>query len=394
VREHRSFSVRAPFAEDEERTAHVAPAFPWLVGHLGRVVPEARLGGWVRWIQVALGTLTAGLYFLFARRAFRSPLVALLAGLLTAADPFAIVSTATLDDGTLAAFALAGCLFLGGYAGERGGALTCLVFGLVLGSLGLVRAGFLPFAFVGLVWFLIRSRSLPSSWLCGLLAFLGFLTALAPWAVRNYQVMGEPVPVVTSTYYHLWVGNNPEATGGPVTPEMLENAPVEKLRDAKNQQARYSMLAKDVTAEVRARPVSTMRRRLYAFLAFFVGDSWLRDGTLAEWTGPQDEEPTYPAWLPRNYQGVLQGALLGMLALALLGWRWSYAWRWESMPAMLAMVWVPLPYVLGHAEALSGARLPLDGLLMCYAAFALVGLVPGVNLPLLEPQEAAKAKEE
>ena len=37
VRDHRSFSVRAPFAEEEERTAHVAPAFPWLVGHLARV---------------------------------------------------------------------------------------------------------------------------------------------------------------------------------------------------------------------------------------------------------------------------------------------------------------------------------------------------------------------
>jgi len=252
----------------------------------------------------------------------------------------------------------------------------------------------LPFAFVGLMWFLIRSRALPSSWLCGLLSFLGFLTALAPWAVRNYQVMGEPVPVVSSTYLHLWIGNNPEATGGPATPEMLEGAPAEKLRDAKNQQARYSMLAKDVSAEIRARPVTTMRRRMHAFLAFFVGDRWLRDGTLAEWAAPEDEEPTYPAWLPRNYQGALQGALLGMLALALLGWRWSYGWRWESMPAMLAMVWVPLPYVLGHAEALSGARLPLDGLLMCYAAFALVGMIPGFNAGLLDPQEAAKAPEE
>src|SRR5262245_55244146 len=80
VREHRSFSSHAPFAEGEERTAHVAPAYPWLVGHLGRVVPEGRVNGWVRWIQMALGTLTAGLYFFFARRAFRSLLVGLLAG--------------------------------------------------------------------------------------------------------------------------------------------------------------------------------------------------------------------------------------------------------------------------------------------------------------------------
>jgi hypothetical protein len=44
------------------------------------------------------------------------------------------------------------------------------------------------------------------------------------------------------------------------------------------------------------------------------------------------------------------------------------------------MFFVPLPYILTHAEALSGARLPLDGVLMCYAAFVLAALVPGNTL--------------
>lgn len=387
VREHRSFSARAPFAEGEEPTAHVAPGFPWLVGQLGFLVGEDRLFVTVRWAQAALGAATAGLYFLFARRAFRSLIVGLLAGLLTAAHPFWIVSNAALDDGTLAAFALGACLLLGAVAGERGGALTCLAFGLALGAMGLVRAGFLPFAFAGLIWFLIRSRALSSPGLCGVLALLGFVTSLAPWAVRNYQAVGEPVPVVTSTWLHLWIGNNPEATGGPATPAMLQQAPVERMKEAKNQQARYAVLARDAADEVRARPAETFRRRTYAAIAFFVGDDWLRDGTLAEWTGSEGNEESYPAWLPRLYPAAFQGVLLGMLALALLGWRWSFAHRWESMPAMLAMVWVPLPYVLGHAEALSGPRLPLDGLLLCYAAYALVGLVPGLA-GLLEPPEA------
>ena len=46
------------------------------------------------------------------------------------------------------------------------------------------------------------------------------------------------------------------------------------------------------------------------------------------------------------------------------------------MPLSLAAIWIPLPYVLGHAEALSGPRLPLDGVLLCYAAFALACLLP------------------
>jgi hypothetical protein len=62
--------------------------------------------------------------------------------------------------------------------------------------------------------------------------------------------------------------------------------------------------------------------------------------------------------------------VLGMLLLSLPGWRWSYGWRKESMPASLAVVWVPLPYILSHAEFLAGPQLPLDGVLLCYAADA------------------------
>jgi hypothetical protein len=52
------------------------------------------------------------------------------------------------------------------------------------------------------------------------------------------------------------------------------------------------------------------------------------------------------------------------------------------MPSSLALIWIPLPYVLSHAEALQGPRLPLDGILLCYAAFAIVYVIPplGANL--------------
>jgi hypothetical protein len=80
----------------------------------------------------------------------------------------------------------------------------------------------------------------------------------------------------------------------------------------------------------------------------------------------------------------LQIALLAMLLLSFLGWRWSYGWRHESMPAALAMVWVSLPYLLSHAERLSGPRLPLDGVLLTYAAFALACCLPGMGRDLLD----------
>src|SRR5438874_941091 len=83
-----------------------------------------------------------------------------------------------------------------------------------------------------------------------------------------------------------------------------------------------------------------------------------------------------PDWLAGSYPALLFGSLLGMLALGLLGWRWTYGWGSEAMPSSLALIWVPLPYVLTHAEALQGPRLPLDGILLCYAAFAIVYLIP------------------
>jgi hypothetical protein len=384
IKEYLWFGVQAPFAPGEEQTAHVSPGYPWLVGLLARYIPGDQLDNTVRWAQLGLGTLTAGFYFLFARRAFRSLLVGLLAGLFAAINPFSIVDTATIDDGVLASFALAGCLLLGGRSGEKGGPLGSLLFGLALAGLALVRAALLPFSFVALVWFLLRSRSLAGGWLAALLAFFGFLIGLAPWTVRNYQVFQEPVPLVSSAYLHLWAGNNPLATGGPLDPKMLDRVAGAELRGIANQPARYGRLGPIVVEEVRDHPVKTLQRRERALLGFFLGDRGLANYTLAERTGAGQ----MPEWLDHYYPGAFQAALLAMLVFGFLGWRWSYGWRWESAPAAVAMIWVPLPYILSHSEGLSGLRLPLDGVLLMFAAFAVVALVPGLNGNLLNPTDA------
>ena len=257
VREKGWFGSKAPFATEEEATAHVSPGYPWLVGLLGRAVSgDNKLDSTVRWSQAVLGSLTAGLYFFFARRAFRSRTVGLLAGLFTALYPFWIIETATIDDGTLATFALAGCLFLGGQAGEKGGALLSLLFGLALAGLALVRAAFLPFSFVAVIWFLLRSRTLPRGWLCALLAFLGFANGLAPWTVRNIQIFHEPVPIVSSAWLHLWIGNNPEATGGPATEKTWQSDSVKELFEEKKRPRNRFASRNDTPSCSRKRPRS------------------------------------------------------------------------------------------------------------------------------------------
>jgi hypothetical protein len=377
LKEHTWFGTLAPFADREEQTAHVAPALPWLLGGLAKVVPDDRFASTVRWLNAGLGAVTAVLYFLFARRAFRSLAVATAAGLFCAVHPFWVVNTGVFDDGALAACVLGLAVLLGARAAGTGGPFASLLYGLSLAGLALVRATMLPFAFVALIWFLFRSRSMPRGWLCGLLAFLGFANGLAPWTVRNLQVFGEPLPVVDSMYLHLWIGNNPAATGGTTTPAMADALPVAKLRDDKGrplrQPDRYAALAGAVVDEVREHPVETVRRRIMAGLYFVFGEDLFSTGRLAE--------GEVPFWLRMS----LFAAMFLVPLLAVLGWRWSYAWRKESMPLSLALLWVPLPYLLSHAEALSGPRLPLDGVLLTYAAFALCCLLPGIGWKLREP---------
>jgi 4-amino-4-deoxy-L-arabinose transferase-like glycosyltransferase len=359
------FAVPSSLDGQDKDIATVSPGYPVLTAAVGTLVDDATRPSAMRWLQCGLGTLTAGLYFLFARRAFRSLLAAIFAGLLCAVHPFWILDTAALADGTTATFLLALALFLGGRAGQTSGPGSSFLYGLALAALALVRAALLPFAFVALAWFLLRSRTLARGWLAALLAFLGFVNGLAPWTVRNWQLFGQPLPIVDSAYYHLWSGNKPRESKG-----AEETASI----DSPSREGHY---ANEILREMRDHPAETVHRRLQAGLYFVFGERWFTTRRFADLVGSQEDLPT---WLAESYPVALEGTLLVLVVLGLLGWRWTYGWRSSAMPSSLAMIWIPLPYLLSHAEALSGSRLPLDGVLLCYVAFVLACLFPGRGL--------------
>jgi hypothetical protein len=186
--------------------------------------------------------------------------------------------------------------------------------------------------------------------------------------VRNYQTFHDVIPVVDSAWFHLWMGNNPAATGAEMdriaVQLALSKERLEQLRQEPAENRRYQMLAEDVQQFVRDHPDQAVKNRIKAGVYFWLGEK----------TSDQ-----VPGWFGENFHLIVNGTLLGMLLLALFGWRWTYPWRMQAGLATLALVFVPLPYIVSHAESLWGPRLPLDGLLMCYAAFALVFMVPGLG---------------
>jgi 4-amino-4-deoxy-L-arabinose transferase-like glycosyltransferase len=386
LREGSWFGSPAPLADLEERTAHVAPAYPWLIAWLAGWQSDPNLTTQtVRWAQAVLGVLTALLYFLFARLLFGSSIIGLLAGLLTAIHPFWIINTAEIQDGTLTSFLLAGCLFLGTAASQRGRPGASLIFGVGLAGLALVRAAMLPYTFVACLWFLVRCRTLPRGWLCALLASLGFANGLTPWLVRNFYDFGDVVPITSSMYVHLWMGNNDLARGGPEDDKALRSSlPAQRLqalRSEANQARRYGMLGEDVVVSVQADPAGTLDKRLRSAMCFLFGQTWFKQDTLSRDNG----SIAMPVWLAEKGPLALRISLITMLVLGPLGWRWSYGRKREANLASLAVLWIPLPYILGHAEHFAGPRLPLDGVLLCFTAFALGWMLPPVARVVLPP---------
>lgn len=389
LREHRWFGGLAPLADREEQTAHVAPGFFYLAAAVGS---DANL----RRLQALLSIGSVVCLFFFARLAFGSDLVAIAVGTLAALHPFFVVNQAELADGTLIAFLLSAALLLGTLAARTGGPLASVLFGLSLAGLALVRAAFLPFSFLALGWFLLRCRSLRLGWFAGLLALLGFANGLAPWLVRNQSAFQTTLPVADSTYLHLWMGNLPGATGGPIDERALRvSLPpgrVEELLADPNQATRYRRLSHDYVRQLRDDPTGFLARRFAAAQRFLLGDAWFQRQTLVD----RGEGLNPPAKIAATVQFVHHAALLMLLIVAAIGWRLSQQWHAECRLATFALIWIPIPYVMSHAESLSGPRLPWDVPLIIFAGYALASLAPSVrreriSAPLLKQviQEAA-----
>jgi len=191
------------YSTEGHPTAYRAVGYPAVIAAIYAVAgrnPRA-----VEWTQAIWDSGTALILFaLFARRNRR---VGLLAGLMWAVLPAALLFSSQLFSESLQAFAIVlFALLMDGVAvPDRRRAWAA---GLALGGLLLVRP---VLAGVALPFLLLLRRALTTRRVLVVLAWAALPVLL--WVARNDVVMHAPV-LTTSIGTNLWIGNNPRATGG------------------------------------------------------------------------------------------------------------------------------------------------------------------------------------
>ena len=162
-------------------------------------------------LNLVLWAVTAGLVCVLGRR-LGGRAVGLVAGILVAVAPtIAIYAMRAPSEALFIPLLLIVCLLLTGRR-ETPSLRRAAVAGVLLGVAILVRstAELLPLLLP--VWLLLR-RPRRESWRAALVLAVASGLVLVPWAVRN-QVVMHSLTLSTNGGYTIWIGANPDATGG------------------------------------------------------------------------------------------------------------------------------------------------------------------------------------
>ncbi len=187
-------------------SAYRPPLYPVMLVPVVRTSPRFQVWG-IAGLHLILAAGTVGLTWRAARRWGLGPLRAATAAVLVALDPVLAIQSRSVMTETLAAFLLAGALNALATTGWKSGAIS----GIWLGLAGLCRPSTLACAVLcGLAGLIFgpgtRRQRISRTLAMGTMVIL----VLAPWAIRNARVFGEPVWTTTHGGYTLALANNPE----------------------------------------------------------------------------------------------------------------------------------------------------------------------------------------
>ena len=198
-------------------SSYRSPLYPLLLGLYYKFIGHSPFT--FKLFQAFLGSFIPLFLFRIGRNTFHRR-TGLIAALIAIFDPVLVHYTSQLFTETLFFFLLLGAMDLLSRLEGRGPIhrlewISLGSIGVLLGLGTLTRSILFLFPLVIGLWLLLSKRT--SIW-CSFQRFalieFFFLLTLSPWILRNTTVHGKFIPLTTNFGANLWIGNNPEATGG------------------------------------------------------------------------------------------------------------------------------------------------------------------------------------
>jgi hypothetical protein len=323
--------------------------------------------------QALLGTCIVGLTWNIARRALGLRMAAL-AAWLTAIWPLLIEFTTILASELLfIALVLASINIW--MSRRLPFALRMISWGACLAAATYVR----PTALLMLFIFLILQLAFDRDWRRFLLGgFLAVLTAsllFAPWTYRSIVLFDKFVVVSANGGVNLWMGNNPDSTGG------YMDLPEKRFA---NEVDRDQYYGREAVHFILSHPLSYAKLSLKRLIATYdretIGVVWNEKGLSSK----------YPAWLLLALKGLSSAYWWAMLILGLIGLVAIVHRRLAGQlwPALACFSYFSIFPVL--TVSMDRYHVPIDPLLAIFAAYGVLFLLKRESLPEMQHAESQK----
>ncbi|MDP6417909.1 MAG: tetratricopeptide repeat protein [Candidatus Krumholzibacteria bacterium] len=353
----------------ESVSFHSAPLYPYFMAlFMGLGAPEGLW--WLRLGQALLSALTVGLLSLTALRLFGKWSAIACAVLATFYAPFLFYAGEILEI-TLSLFFLSLAFWI--LAREEVKGRSLFLSGLFLGLAALGKPNLLVLGPV--LWIhlgLFRKPLKPSTWAWrkGVLLTAGFLVAILPFTLRNRLAGDDWVLISSNGGINLFIGNNPQASGGFVVPANMQSD-LEGSSRLVAEQARKRELKPSEVSRFWAERARVFFRTRPAEAARLFGRKAL---LLLNYYEIPNHYNFY--FFRENYSSLLRAPLAGyslILPLSLLGLLFGLRRSTEARRAGWSLLAVVLSVVLFFVT--SRYRLPLLIWLLPFAGLGVAGLV-------------------
>jgi 4-amino-4-deoxy-L-arabinose transferase-like glycosyltransferase len=338
--------------------------------------------GVMRFANIALWMVAAGLAFLLGVRV-GGRAVGIVAGLIVACYPeYVIYSGLGASENLMVPLLLLFCVVMAGAPGGRLTPKRGLAAGVVLGLAMLVRSTALPVPILFAGYVVLRDRRA----LRGAAVMLAVATLVAaPWVARNRVVMGAPV-MSTNGGYTLWMGLNPNATGGSMVkggnpPWPIESVDSERQVNAQLMREAIDFVVRHPGDAVTLVPKKT--RMLFRWAGGILVSSRAQtpaDGSFKR-TTPRTVGPLERRALnaTRDNDWVFRALHATYLSLGAVGLVWAL-WRRRPGSDIVALIigfWIVFHVTLVHGQ--TRFLVSVSPLLAPFAAYLAVSLARAVR---------------